>query len=72
MRFKQESMLKMKTFFDGIQTSMQENLSNEAVVIMESQTIECKMFKEDILEQVKSINEKIDAIKTQFKDVHDD
>lgn len=64
MRFKQESMLKMKTFFDGIQTSMQENLSNEAVVIMESQTIECKMFKEDILEQVKSINEKIDAIKT--------
>ena len=64
MRFKQESMLKMKTFFDGIQTSMQENLSNEAVVIMESQTIECKIFKEDILEQVKSINEKIDAIKT--------
>ena len=64
MRFKQESMLKMKTFFDGIQTSMQENLSNEAVVIMEAQTIECKMFKEDILEQVKSINEKIDAIKT--------
>ena len=51
---------------------MQRNLSNEAIMIMEAQTTECKMLKEEILESVKSVNEQIKGIRTKLTEAHDD
>ena len=51
---------------------MQQNLSFEAILIMEAQTTECRILKKEILESVKSVNKQIEGIRTKIKEAHDD
>ena len=51
---------------------MQKNLAQEVVVVLESQTAECKIFSAEILAEARRVNEKIDAMRTMLTNSHDD
>lgn len=64
--------MQLNKCFENIQTSMSSKLADEAIIIIEAQTFECKMLKDEILEQVKSVNEQIQDIRTKISEAHDE
>ena len=64
-------MDELKGFYEKIQAPMQKNLAKEVVVVMESQTAECKIFSADILSQARKVNEQIDEMRTMLTNSHD-
>ena len=62
----------MKFFFDGMQKLMEGSLDSETIIIMEAQTAECKLFRQQVKDKVANINAEIESLKGMFTDSHND
>jgi len=62
----------MKLFFDGMRKLMEGSLDSETIVIMEAQTAECKLFRQQVKEKVTNINAEIESLKGMFRDSHNE